>query len=73
MNSGCGNTKQKAAITGHVYLIVWTPPLISKWLEGPSGFTDPPPVTPLDEGKAMFDLCQAIQSFMPENFIPAAA
>ena len=29
--------------------------------------------TPLDEGEAMYDLCQAIQAFMPENFIPAAA
>ena len=29
--------------------------------------------TPLDEGEAMYDLCQAIQASMPENFIPAAA
>lgn len=49
------------------------------WLERPSGFTNAlisdslscSIITPLDQGEALLDLCQAIQAFMPENFIPA--
>ena len=49
------------------------------WLERPSGFTNAlisdflscSITTPLDRGEALLDLCQAIQGFMPEKFIPA--
>jgi len=51
------------------------------WLERPLGFTNAlisdslscSITTPLDQGEALFDLCQAIQAFMPENFIPTVA
>jgi len=51
------------------------------WLERPLRFTNAlisdslffSITTPLDQGEALLDLCQAIQAFMPENFIPAVA